>query len=389
MTFRPGISPELQHSLDGRYLRLSSGVLKSRCLAERPGELPGPLYVHGGVAPTSLSLLVFRPTGVEHIQEASSADLERLMQEGAPLWLRVKGLGNLMLLERIFSLLGVPRPLHEPLISTPQRTRVDAIGPALMVVMHRLCNGGSARLISEQVGIVLLSQVLITVEEVPRPLAFPELTYWLEQLQPPPSASDLDDILFFLVDEVLDDVLPLLEDMAEQLDVLEEAALRRPSPKVLRRTYELRSSLRQVRGLIWPLRSQLIVLIRQSQRLLDKGAVKGFREVNTHVDVLFETAELLRHQCDGVTASYMASISNRMNQVMKVLAIISSIFVPLTFIAGLYGMNFNPDKSPWNMPELNAYYGYPLCLAFMLVVAFIQIYLLWKRGWFQDWTGNS
>jgi magnesium transporter len=85
----------------------------------------------------------------------------------------------------------------------------------------------------------------------------------------------------------------------------------------------------------------------------------------------------------------MASISNRMNQVMKVLAIISSIFVPLTFIAGLYGMNFNPDKSPWNMPELNAYYGYPLCLAFMLVVAFIQIYLLWKRGWFQDWTGNS
>ncbi|HCP39047.1 MAG TPA: magnesium and cobalt transport protein CorA, partial [Verrucomicrobiales bacterium] len=79
---------------------------------------------------------------------------------------------------------------------------------------------------------------------------------------------------------------------------------------------------------------------------------------------------------------------NRMNQVMKVLTIISSIFVPLTFIAGVYGMNFNPDKSPWNMPELDAYYGYPLSLAFMLLISLLQIYWLWKRGWFQDWTGG-
>jgi magnesium transporter len=110
--------------------------------------------------------------------------------------------------------------------------------------------------------------------------------------------------------------------------------------------------------------------------------------VSSHVDVIFETAELLRHQCDGVTTSYMASISNRMNQVMKMLTIISSIFVPLTFIAGVYGMNFNPEKSPWNMPELNAYFGYPLCIAFMLIVAAIQIGMLWRRGWFQDWTGT-
>ncbi|WP_063406123.1 MULTISPECIES: CorA family divalent cation transporter [Prochlorococcus] len=83
----------------------------------------------------------------------------------------------------------------------------------------------------------------------------------------------------------------------------------------------------------------------------------------------------------------MARISNRMNQVMKVLTIISSIFVPLTFIAGVYGMNFNPDKFPWNMPELDAYYGYPLCLAFMLLISLLQIYWLRKLGWLQDWTG--
>lgn len=115
---------------------------------------------------------------------------------------------------------------------------------------------------------------------------------------------------------------------------------------MLRRAYEVRTGLRQVRSLIWPLRNQLFVLIRQSQRVLDKGAVRGFREVNSHVEVLFDVAELLRHQCDGVTATYMASISNRMNQVMKMLTIVQSIFVPLTFIAGVYGMNFNPETSP-------------------------------------------
>ena len=105
------------------------------------------------------------------------------------------------------------------------------------------------------------------------------------------------------------------------------------------------------------------------------------------MDVVFETAEVLRHQCDGVTASYMASISNRMNQVMKVLTIISSIFVPLTFITGVYGMNFNPESSPWNMPELDARYGYPICLAVMFGLSVVQISWFWKRGWFQDWTG--
>lgn len=382
------MTSQLGSNFVGRQLQLSSGVLKSRRLPERPGDLPGQLYVHGGIAPTSMSVVVFRPGGVEHRQNIDLPGLEQLLLEGCPLWVRLKGLGDRPVLQQVLTRLEVPEPMQLPLVEAPQRTRVDALGSALLIVMHRLSGSGANRLISEQVGLVLLSQVLITVEEVPRPVAFPELTHWLEQLQPPPCTSDIDDILFFLVDEVLDEVLPLLEDMSEQLDELEEAALRRPSPKVLRKAYDVRSNLRQVRGMIWPLRSQLIVLIRQSHRLLDKGAVRGFREVQSHVDVLFETAELLRHQCDGVTDSYMASISNRMNQVMKMLTIISSIFVPLTFIAGVYGMNFNPDKSRWNMPELEWPYGYVLCLGFMALVASFQIWLLWRRGWFQDWTGS-
>ena len=370
-----------------RQVRRSSDAVKPRRLSERPGDLPGPLFVHGGLAPTGLSALLFRPDGVSTHLDLTLEQLQDLLQQGEPLWVRIKGLGSPGLLAQVMSMLRVPDDLQPVLVETPQRTRVDAVGDVLQVVTHRLSMGASGRVISEQVGVVLMPNLVLTVEEVPRRVAFPEFTEWLVKLPESPDRALLDDIFFFLLDEVLDEVLPLLEDLAEELDQLEEASLRRPTPRLLRQAYDIRSDLRRVRTVVWPLRSQLIVLIRQGKRLLDREAVRGFREVSTHVDVVFETAEVLRHQCDGVTASYMASISNRMNQVMKVLTVISSIFVPLTFIAGVYGMNFDPEVSPWNMPELEWPYGYVLCMVAMGLISLTQVLWFRRQGWFQDWTG--
>jgi len=370
-----------------RQVRRSSDAVKPRRLSERPGDLPGPLFVHGGLAPTGLSALLFRPDGVSTHLDLTLEQLQDLLQQGEPLWVRIKGIGSPDLLADVMSTLQVPDDLQPVLVETPQRTRVDAVGDVLQVVTHRLSMGASGRVISEQVGVVLMPNLVLTVEEVPRRVAFPEFTEWLVKLPESPDRALLDDIFFFLLDEVLDEVLPLLEDLAEELDQLEEASLRRPTPRLLRQAYDIRSDLRRVRTVVWPLRSQLIVLIRQGKRLLDREAVRGFREVSTHVDVVFETAEVLRHQCDGVTASYMASISNRMNQVMKVLTVISSIFVPLTFIAGVYGMNFDPEVSPWNMPELEWPYGYVLCMVAMGLISLTQVLWFRRQGWFQDWTG--
>ena len=370
-----------------RQVRRSSYAVKPRRLSERPGDLPGPLFVHGGLAPTGLSALLFAAEGVSTHLELSLEQLQDLLQRDQPLWVRLKGLGSPALLATVMSTLQVPEDLHAVLVETPQRTRVDAVGDVLQVVTHRLSMGSGGRVISEQVGVVLMPNVVLTVEEVPRRVAFPEFTDWLVKLPESPDRSLLDDMFFFLLDEVLDEVLPLLEDLAEELDQLEEASLRRPTPRLLRQAYDIRSDLRRVRTVVWPLRSQLIVLIRQGKRLLDREALRGFREVSIHVDVAFETAEVLRHQCDGVTASYMASISNRMNQVMKVLTVISRIFVPLTFIAGVYGMNFDPEVSPWNMPEIEAPYGYVICIAVMALISLTQVLWFRRQGWFQDWTG--
>jgi magnesium transporter len=160
---------------------------------------------------------------------------------------------------------------------------------------------------------------------------------------------DLDQVHHYLIDELLDDLFPLLEQFANRLDDLEEKALRRPTPKVINQAYQVRGNLRLIRRQIWPLRTQIQSLLRQKH-------------------------------CDAVTDAYTARAGNRMNQVMETLAIVSSIFAPLTLIAGIYGRNVQ-----W-IPELQLPYGYLYSLALMAIVAILQASILWRRGWFENWS---
>ncbi|MCT0201815.1 magnesium/cobalt transporter CorA [Synechococcus sp. CS-603] len=364
-------------------IRTPPDSLISRRLEERPGHLPGQLFVHGGAAPTRLSVLRFEPGGMVQIQLERPDQLALLIASGDPLWVRLQGLADPSLIRQIFRQLGVPALLHAPLIDTPQRTRVDAAGDAVLVVIHRLGFAKTpAQLISEQVGLLLLPNLLISLEEVPKQESFPQLTRWLANLTPPPSREDLDDVLHFLIDEMLDELFPILEQFSDLLDRLEEMALRDPKPKLLARSYQARVSLRRIHHQVWPLRHQILILLRQNQRLLGPEARRGFEDMEQHVRLIFENTELLRHQCDAVSDAYIASTGNRMNQVMKTLTIVSSIFAPLTFIAGIYGMNFKV------MPELDLPFGYYLALALMALIAMLQTYLLWRRGWFVDWTAT-
>ncbi|WP_043369091.1 magnesium/cobalt transporter CorA [Cyanobium sp. PCC 7001] len=361
--------------------RIDPGSLRSRPLDARPGGLPASLFVHGGRAPTQLSALVFLPTGMQARDALQLEDLPGLLADRRPLWIRLQGMADPALIRAVLGRLGVPPAFHAPLLEVPQRPRVDSLGDVVLAILHRLsCSETTERLVGEQVGLLLLPNLLISIEEVPKPRSFPELTQWLASLDPPPTREDLDDILHFLIDEVLDDLFPLLEKLADRLEALEEEALRHPTPRLLNRAYDVRGSLRDIRGQVWPLRHQIMVLLRQTQRLLGPEALHGFQDMEQRVGLIFEGCELLRRQCDSVTDAYMASISNRMNQVMKTLAIVSSIFAPLTFIAGIYGMNFVA------MPELKWAYGYALVLVAMASVALLQSYWLWRRGWFQDWT---
>jgi len=362
-------------------LRPTPGALTSRRLKERPANLPTELYVHGGRQPSRFSAVVFGAHGAELRALQGPEDLERLKRQGEPIWLRVMGLSQPGQITAMLDVLGVPAVLLPPLLEVPQRPRVDSLDQALLVVLHRLSVAHDpAHLISSQVGLLLLPGLLVSFEEASLGESFPELTDWLRSNVGAVEQRDLDDILHYLIDELLDALFPILEQGANHLDDLEEAVLRRPQPKLLNITFQHRSNVRRIRQQIWPLRHQIRKLLGQRQQLLGPEALAGFSEMADQVELLFENCELLRHQCDGITQAYAVSVSNRMNQVMKTLTILTSIFAPLTVIGGIYGMNFE------HMPELQWRFGYAYALLLMLLVAALQVWLLKRRGWFKDWT---
>jgi magnesium transporter len=314
------------------------------------------------------------------LQQPSADDLLDLRQRAIPIWLRVNGIGNPLQVRALVEPLGVAAEFLPPLLEAPQRARLDGLDSAVLVVLHRIGFAlDPAHLISSQLGVLLLPGLLLTIDEAPSATPFAALTTWLERRDGAVEQRDLDDILHYLVDEVLDGLFPMLEQIASRLDDLEAATLRSPKPKLLKRTFQHRSNLRTIRSQIWPLRHQVRVMLRQRQQLLGPEALSGFQEMGELVDLLFEHIELLRGQCDAITQAYAASVGNRMNQVMKTLTILTSVFAPLTFIAGIYGMNFQ-------IPELHWHYGYVYALLLMVLIAFIQLIWLWRRGWFEDWT---
>jgi magnesium transporter len=363
-------------------LRLTPGALSSQRLDQRPGGLPKDLFIYGGVGPTRIDALRFSAGKIDHLPYTTIEELIDCRNQ-FNMWVRIRGLKNRSNIEDILDSLHVPAVLQAPLLEMPQRPQVDCLDEAVLVVVHRLGYAETpGHLISDQVGLLLLPGLLISVEELSTDRAFPELTSWLLSGQTSIRDCDLDDILHFLVDDILDDIFPILEHISHHIDALEEAVLRRPKPRLLSHTFRYRGNLRTIRTQIWPLRHQIQVLLREHQSLLGKEALVGFQEMGELVQLLYENCEMLRHQCDAITQAYSVGISNRMNQVMKTLTILTSIFAPLTFIAGIYGMNFE------FMPELKFRYGYFLVLFLMAVIAMIQGLWLWNRGWFQDWTGQ-
>ncbi|MFM9086798.1 MAG: magnesium/cobalt transporter CorA [Cyanobium sp.] len=364
-------------------LRLTPGALSSQLLEHRPGGLPKEIYLHGGCSPTAIDAIHFENGQAAYHRDLDGEIISGLLKGNFSLWVRVRGLSDKTSIATLFDSLRIPEVLRTPLLEVPQRPQVDCLNTAVLVVLHRLGFAATpGHLISDQVGLLLLPGLLITVEEASRGGSFPELTNWILSGDTLVDDNDLDDILHFVIDDILDDFFPMLETISHQLDALEEAVLRRPKPKQLTSTFRYRGNLLTIRSQIWPLRHQIQILLREHQTLLGKEALGGFQEMGELVQLLYENCEMLRNQCDAITQAYSVGVGNRMNQVMKTLTILTSIFAPLTFIAGIYGMNFE------NMPELKWHYGYFLILILMAVVATIQFYWLWKRGWFQDWTGQ-
>jgi magnesium transporter len=180
----------------------------------------------------------------------------------------------------------------------------------------------------------------------------------------------------------VDNYFKVLENIGEDIEDMEEELVDNPTPNTVHQIHFIKREMIFLRKSVWPLREIMSALEREETPLIQETTVIYLKDIYDHTIQVIDIIETYGDIISGMLDVYLSSISNRMNAVMKVLTIIATIFIPLTFIAGIYGMNFNTEKSPFNMPELNWYFGYPFVLGLMAAIGIIMLILFKRKKWF-------
>jgi magnesium transporter len=245
-----------------------------------------------------------------------------------------------------------------------------------MIIAHRVRpNREEDGFESEQVSFVLGKRYLLTFQEAEMADCFDPVRDRIRANQGKVCQEGPDYLVYLLLDMLIDEYFPLLEDYEARIEALEDTIIRHPDGELMEEIYNIRRELLALRRLIWPLRHVMNVLLRDINPLISTESRIYFRDCHDHIIQVLDIIEAYRELAASLMEVYMTSMSNKMNEVMKFLTVISTIFIPLTFIAGVYGMNFE------EMPELKSPYGYIGTWIVMLTIAFGSLFFFWRRGW--------
>ncbi|MEO1523315.1 MAG: magnesium/cobalt transporter CorA [Cyanobacteria bacterium J06633_2] len=350
-----------------------------------PGTAPGTLNVSGDRQESTVVLIDYEEASATQTSLERIEDCISHLDKESVTWFDVKGLGNIDTLQRMGTIFQLHPLILEDIVNVPQRPKIENYDKHL-VIITRMVNWVPAeqRFISEQISFVLGDGYLLTVQEEPIYDPFDPIRTRIQMGTGIIRRMGADYLAYALLDSIVDGFFPVLEAYGERLEALEDSVVLHPTQTTIRSIYRLKREISTLRHLIWLQRDTLSGLLRNNDVLLSQELGIYLRDCYDHAVQLLDIVESYREACAGLMDIYLSSVSNRMNEVMKTLTVISTIFIPLTFIAGIYGMNFNPDVSPLNMPELDWYWGYPFVWLLMLAIALGLVYFFWRRGWFKQ-----
>lgn len=365
------------------------GIFKQKRLHQKnrgkPGEAPGSVVFRGDkkLEEIQLTILDYDEDSFDTIPIDDIESSLPYLKESTVTWIKVNGLHDVEKLKTIWDFFDIHPLAREDILNPAQRPKIDAYENHLFIVLRGISfnEEGDIQLESEQISILLGKNYVLSFQETDKPIFDPVI----KRLTPEgtrlrKSASDY--LAYALVDTVVDHYFHALDLIGDQIENLEGEIIANPNEEALQRIHHIRRDLIQFRKSVWSLRDALNSLIRDDTAFFKKETKIFLRDVYDHVVQIIDTLENYREMIFGIYDMYMSTISNKMNEVMKVLTVIATIFIPLTFIAGIYGMNFDPGASPWNMPELAWYYGYPFSFVLMLLMAGGMIYFFKKQNWF-------
>lgn len=344
-----------------------------------PHTRPGTIIVPPDALPPLMRVTCYGPDQLVDKQNATVAQIRELRGKYPVMWIEVVGLGDAQLIEELGELFDLHRLALEDMVTIPQRSKVEDFPTHLFAVTQIPTYDND--LFTEQLSIFTGKGFVLSWRERPGN-CFDVLHKRLQVMRGTTRSAGVDYLFYVLLDAVIDSYFPVLEKLGEVFDDLDDRVEADSDPAFIAQMRDIRHDVRQLRRIVWPLRDAIDDLVRSPPETLSQETLIHFRDCHDHAVQIIDTLENYRDAGSDLRDYYATSISNRMNETIKVLTIISTIFMPLTFIAGIYGMNFGPDpSSPWNMPELRWRYGYPFSLALMAVVAIGQLIFFRRKGW--------
>lgn len=352
-----------------------------------PGSAPGTLSIEPDASPPVLFLIDYNENSASRVKLNSPEESIPYLDSASVSWIDVQGLGNEDVLRRLGRVFNLHPLVLEDVVNVPQRPKVEEYNKQLLIILRMVTpKEDGAKFLAEQVSFILGEHYLLTVQEEPDYDPFGPVRERIRTQKGTICRHRADYLAYSLIDAIIDGFFPVLEAYGEELEELEDEVVINPSRETLERIHQIKRELLGLRRAIWPQRDVINSLIRDENPLISSGVRVYLRDCYDHVVQVLDIVENYRELASSLMDVYLSSVSNRMNEVMKVLTIISTIFIPLTFIAGVYGMNFNPEVAG-NMPELNAPYAYWICWGVMLTIAGALILYFKRRGWFSNFSG--
>lgn len=347
--------------------------------SQKAGLPPGTL-IHIGEKKREVPKITILDYDETQFQEREAKSVEEcfpLKEKPTVTWINVEGLHQVEVLERLGGCYGLHPLVLEDILNTDQRPKMEDYGEYVYIVLKMLTyyDDKSGQIEAEQISLVLGRNFVLSFQEGKKGDVFDLLRERLRGAKGRIRKMGADYLAYSLIDSVVDHYFIILERLGERVEFLEEELMTEPTTKTLQEIYNLKREMIFLRKAVWPLREVVGALERGESPLIQQNTQIYLRDVYDHTIQVIDTIETFRDTVSGMLDIYLSSVSNRLNSVMKVLTIIATIFMPLTFLAGIYGMNFK------YMPELEWHWGYPLVWMIMIAIGILMLFYFRKKKW--------
>jgi magnesium transporter len=290
-------------------------------------------------------------------------------------WINVDGVHNVQVLEKLGECFGLHRLVMEDIMNTDQRPKMEDYGEYLYIVLKMLASGKNGEIVTEQVSLVLGENFVLSFQEGVEGDVFNLIRDHLRTGKGRIRKMKADYLAYALLDAVVDNYFVILEKFGDKIESIETELIKSPKQATVQRIYQLKREMIFLHNAVWPLREVMNAVGKRESPLIQDSITPYLRDVYDHVIHVIDSVDIYREMLSGMLDLYLSSVSNRLNEVMKVLTVISLIFMPLTFIAGVYGMNFK------YMPELEWHYGYFFSLFLMLGISVLMLFYFKRKKW--------